>query len=107
MSSAIWGERRIPSVSTVANQSYRFWHAQPEGLHNFQNAGEAGTLVLGRLIALHLLRFDPKAARQARLSHSRRYARADQGFRQIRNSFKNYVFTPARVEPLVGFNLLS
>src|ERR1017187_9727183 len=59
----IWGERRISGISTVANQSYRSGHAQPEGLHDFQNACEAGALVLGRLIALHLLRLDPKAAR--------------------------------------------
>ena len=63
MSSAILGERRVSIISTVANQSYRFGHAQPEGLHDFQNACEAGALVLGRLIALHLLRLDPKAAR--------------------------------------------
>jgi len=55
------GKTWVSIVSTVAHQSYRFGHAQPEGLHNFQNAGEAGTLVLGRLIALHLLRLDPKA----------------------------------------------
>jgi hypothetical protein len=58
-----WGERRISVISTVADQSHRSGHAQPKCLHDLQNACEAGALVLGRLIALHLLRLDPKAAR--------------------------------------------
>ena len=78
-----WGEKRISSISTVANQPYRSGHAQPKGLHDLQNAGEACALVLGRLIALYLLRLDPKAPRQGLLRHSRRYACADQGFGQI------------------------
>src|ERR1019366_6549232 len=102
-----WGERRISGISTVANQSHRSGHAQPKCLHDLQNACEAGALVLGRLLALHLLRLDPRAAREALLRHSRRYACADQGFGQILDGLKNHFFAPARVEPLVGFNLFS
>jgi len=58
-----WGERRISGISTVADQSHRSGHSQPKCLHDLQEACEAGALVLGRLIALHLLRLDPKAAR--------------------------------------------
>jgi hypothetical protein len=76
-------------------------------VHHFQNAGKAGAPILGRLVALHLLRLDPKAARQALLRHSRRYACSDQGFGQILDAFENHSFAPAGVEPLVGFNLLS
>jgi hypothetical protein len=54
---------RISRVSTAADESYRSGHTQPEGLHYFQNAGEAGAPILGRFIALHLLRLDPKTAR--------------------------------------------
>jgi hypothetical protein len=76
-------------------------------VHYFQNSGKAGAPILGRLVALHLLRLDPKAARQALLRHSRRYACSDQGFGQILDAFENHSFAPAGVEPLGGFNLLS
>src|SRR5664279_192599 len=95
------------SISTVANQSHRSGHTQPKCVYYFQNACEAGTLVLGCLVALHLLRLDPKAAREALLRHSRRYACADQSFGQILDGFKKHFFALARVESLVGRNLLS
>jgi hypothetical protein len=52
------------------------------------------------------LRLDPKAARQALLRQSRRYAGADRGLGQIVDGFKDHFSAPARVEALVGFNLL-
>src|SRR5579863_9542879 len=90
-----------PSNSRVANESYRFGHAQPEGLHHFQNPGKAGAPVFCRLVALHLLWLDPKASRQALVRHSRRYACSDQGSGQICDAFENHSLAAACVEPLV------
>src|ERR1035437_6788330 len=58
------------SISTVANQSHRSGHTQPKCVYYFQNACEAGTLVLGCLVALPLLLLAPKAAGEPLLRHS-------------------------------------
>jgi hypothetical protein len=65
------------SNSRVANESHRFRHAQPKGLHHFQNAGKPGALIRGRLITLYLLRFDNRSRLQFRLQYRERLAVTD------------------------------